>query len=502
MPAASGWDSSFRWNDGSWLISCSNCSPRKSRRGCRPRRGRSRAAVRGAARRGRARRRRRSRPMRRRAGSRSSPAACRTQTEAVSEELKGPRSSRAAAGARRLPAQDRPDAGPARSSATASGSRPIDQPGRATAAVLAEAIPAIVRAFPWPKSMRWGEASASTESLRWVRPLQGIVALLGERGRRVRDRRHQLRRGHGRPSLPSSRPDHHRRRARLCREAARLPRHRRSGRAQGDHPQGIATSSSARRRPIPDEGLVAENAGLTEWPVPLKGSFDEAFLALPPELIQLTMRVNQKYFACQDEDGAALQPLRLRRQHRLQRSRRGRRRQREGARRAPRRRQILLGPGSQGPARGAGEEARPDRLPRKARHRRRQGRARRQARRMAGQRAAGPRRLRARSQAAARLAKADLVTEMVGEFPELQGVIGGYYARAQGQPRRGRQRDPRPLQAGGAGRRGPDRSGHGRGQHRRQARHARRLLLDRREADRLARPLRAAPRRLWASCRS
>src|ERR1700710_1311654 len=56
----------------------------------------------------------------------------------------------------------------------------IDKPGRKTADVLAEAIPAIVRAFPWPKSMRWGEASASTESLRWVRPLQGIVALLGD----------------------------------------------------------------------------------------------------------------------------------------------------------------------------------------------------------------------------------------------------------------------------------------------------------------------------------
>src|SRR3954451_9307147 len=56
----------------------------------------------------------------------------------------------------------------------------VDRPGRATAAVLAEAIPAIVRAFPWPKSMRWGAASASTESLRWVRPLHGIVALLGE----------------------------------------------------------------------------------------------------------------------------------------------------------------------------------------------------------------------------------------------------------------------------------------------------------------------------------
>src|SRR4051794_21122940 len=56
----------------------------------------------------------------------------------------------------------------------------LEKPGRSAASVLAEADPAIVRAFPWPKSMRWGEASVSTGSLRWVRPLQGIVALLGE----------------------------------------------------------------------------------------------------------------------------------------------------------------------------------------------------------------------------------------------------------------------------------------------------------------------------------
>ncbi|WP_288415722.1 glycine--tRNA ligase subunit beta, partial [uncultured Novosphingobium sp.] len=56
----------------------------------------------------------------------------------------------------------------------------IEKPGRAVADVLAEAIPAIVRAFPWPKSMRWGTASISTESPRWVRPLSGIVAIFGE----------------------------------------------------------------------------------------------------------------------------------------------------------------------------------------------------------------------------------------------------------------------------------------------------------------------------------
>ena len=55
----------------------------------------------------------------------------------------------------------------------------VEKPGRNTADVLGEAIPAIIRAFPWPKSQRWGAASSSTESLRWVRPLQGIIALLG-----------------------------------------------------------------------------------------------------------------------------------------------------------------------------------------------------------------------------------------------------------------------------------------------------------------------------------
>src|SRR5690606_34764097 len=55
-----------------------------------------------------------------------------------------------------------------------------EKPGRATRDVLAEAIPAIIRAFPWPKSMRWGAESISTESVRWVRPMSGIVAILGE----------------------------------------------------------------------------------------------------------------------------------------------------------------------------------------------------------------------------------------------------------------------------------------------------------------------------------
>ncbi len=179
-----------------------------------------------------------------------------------------------------------------------------EKPGRATAAVLAEAIPAIVRAFPWPKSMRWGDASASTESLRWVRPLQGIVALLGEEivpfeiagiasgaatlGHRFHHP-YQITIGGAHDYVEKLRACHvivdHDERATLIRDHAR------------------EAAAQAGLELIEDEGLVAENAGLTEWPIPLLGQFDPAFLDVPPEVIQLTARVNQKYFVCRGADG-------------------------------------------------------------------------------------------------------------------------------------------------------------------------------------------------------
>jgi glycyl-tRNA synthetase beta chain len=100
------------------------------------------------------------------------------QTEAVSEEFKGPRTSAPPqaldgflrkTGLTRDQLEDRDGIWFAM----------VEKPGRATADVLAEAVSAVIAAFPWPKSMRWGDASVTTESLRWVRPLQGIVALLG-----------------------------------------------------------------------------------------------------------------------------------------------------------------------------------------------------------------------------------------------------------------------------------------------------------------------------------
>ncbi len=180
----------------------------------------------------------------------------------------------------------------------------VERAGRATADVLAEAIPAIVRAFPWPKSMRWGAASLSTESLRWVRPLQGIVALFGgdvvacevagiASGRDTIGHRFM---SHGAIPVDSARS-----------YVAQL----RDGHVIVDQAEraniiALGAKMAARKAGlalVEDVGLLAENAGLTEWPVPLLGRFDAAFLSVPPEVIQLTARVNQKYFVCNDAEG-------------------------------------------------------------------------------------------------------------------------------------------------------------------------------------------------------
>ena len=168
-------------------------------------------------------------------------------TAAVSEEIKGPRAGAPAAGARRLPAQDRPDRRTSSSSATACCFAVIEKPGRATADVLAEAIPAIVRAFPWPKSMRWGEASAQHRKPALGPPAVGHRRDLRRGPRAVRDRRRRSRAprrvGHrfhhpGVITIGGAR--------RLCRKAARLPRHRRPGRAPRDHPRSAPTRPRAR----------------------------------------------------------------------------------------------------------------------------------------------------------------------------------------------------------------------------------------------------------------
>ncbi|NRD90449.1 glycine--tRNA ligase subunit beta, partial [Sphingopyxis sp. BSNA05] len=105
------------------------------------------------------------------------------QTEAVSEEAKGPPEAapdQAVEGFCRKNGVTRDQLEVRDVKGRATYFAVINKPGRDTKDVLAEAIPAIIKAFPWPKSMRWGEASLSTESLRWVRPLSGIVAIFGD----------------------------------------------------------------------------------------------------------------------------------------------------------------------------------------------------------------------------------------------------------------------------------------------------------------------------------
>ncbi|HEX9964021.1 MAG TPA: glycine--tRNA ligase subunit beta, partial [Allosphingosinicella sp.] len=225
------------------------------------------------------------------------------ETDAVREETKGPRTSappQALEGFLRKTGltKDRLEERDGVWFAT------VEKPGRATASVLAEAIPALVRAFPWPKSMRWGAASASTESPRWVRPLQGIIALLGEEivdfeiagirsgAATVGHRFHhpgQITLGGAQDYVEKLKACH----------VVSDPAERRRIIAEGAN----AAAAAAGLALVEDEGLLAENAGLTEWPVPLLGRFDPAFLEVPREVIQLTMRTNQKYFAVTDEKG-------------------------------------------------------------------------------------------------------------------------------------------------------------------------------------------------------
>lgn len=356
-------------------------------------------------------------------------------TEAVSEEFKGPRTS----------APDQALDGFLRKTGLSQDQLEdrdgvwfavVEKPGRATAQVLAEAIPAIVRAFPWPKSMRWGDASLSTESLRWVRPLQGVVALLGEdvvpfaiEGVDT-DRITAGHRFHfeGRIAIqsPASYSDQLRaahvivdqeKRKRLIEERAN------------------ALAAEAGLALIPDAGLVAENAGLTEWPVPLLGRFDPAFLEVPPEVIQLTLRVNQKYFVLRDKVGALANAFICTANIDAI----------DGGK------AIVEGNGKVLAARLSDarffweqdkKTALADHAKKLARitfHEKlgtvadKVERVAKLARWLAEEgivEGADP----DQAEQAARLAKADLVTEMVGEFPELQGLMGGYYARAEGLP--------------------------------------------------------------------
>ncbi|MBN9138277.1 MAG: glycine--tRNA ligase subunit beta, partial [Phyllobacterium sp.] len=179
----------------------------------------------------------------------------------------------------------------------------LTKPGRGAEEIIAELLPKIIREFPWPKSMRWGAASAKAGSLRWVRPLQSIVCMFGgetEEPVVVDFEVSGLRSGnitYGHRFLSDGQPITVRRFddyvAKLEKAKVVLDADRRKEIILADA-QNIAFASGLEL--VEDEGLLEEVSGLVEWPVVLMGEFEGNFLAIPPEVIRLTIKTNQKCF--------------------------------------------------------------------------------------------------------------------------------------------------------------------------------------------------------------
>ncbi|MBZ9883273.1 glycine--tRNA ligase subunit beta [Mesorhizobium sp. CA10] len=178
----------------------------------------------------------------------------------------------------------------------------IAKPGRAAEEIIAELVPGIIKSFPWPKSMRWGPASAKPGSLRWVRPLQSIVCTFGPETEEpvvVDFEIDGIRAGnvtyghrfHAPGPITVRRFDDFV--AKL--EAARvvLDADRRKEIILADA-RNIAFANGLDL--VEDEGLLEEVSGLVEWPVVLMGEFEQDFLTIPGEVIRLTIRANQKCF--------------------------------------------------------------------------------------------------------------------------------------------------------------------------------------------------------------
>ena len=327
----------------------------------------------------------------------------------------------------------------------------IEKPGRPAPEVIAEFMPGIIRSFPWPKSMRWGDSSSDAGSLTWVRPLHSILCVFGPEtsdteivpfevnGLKSSDTTH----GH-RFMAPGviqvKRFDDYA--TKLERAKVVLDADRRKEMILADARNQALTQGLDL---VEDEALLEEVAGLVEWPVVHVGAFDEAFLEIPPEVIRTTIRANQKCFVV--NRGTASSNVIARRIAARQQSLANR--------------FILVAnieASDGGKAIVAGNErvirarlsdaryfwetdlkiALEDRLPKLdaivfheklGTQGERVKRLMRLAREIASLVPADAR----LAERAAQLAKADLVTEMVGEFPELQGLMGRYYAAAAGE---------------------------------------------------------------------
>jgi glycyl-tRNA synthetase beta chain len=303
----------------------------------------------------------------------------------------------------------------------------IARKGRPAPELIAEIVPAVIKSFPWPKSMRWGSSA-----LRWVRPLQSIVCTFdgdvvafeieGVRSGNVT-------RGH-RFMAPKAFAVR-----RFEDYAERLAR----AKVMLDSSERALTILAEARNLafaqglelVEDEALLAETSGLVEWPVVLMGSFEQAFLALPPEIITTTLKAHQKCFALRDAKTGALADRYILIANLIA---------------ADGGKEIIAGNNRVIAARLTDAkffwdqdrrfplESRLHRLDQITFHAKigSQGQRLRRIEALAGEFAIMLKADPGKARLAARLAKADLVTGAVGEFPELQGVMGRYYALGEG----------------------------------------------------------------------
>ncbi|MEH2532271.1 glycyl-tRNA synthetase beta chain [Bradyrhizobium sp. AZCC 1588] len=314
----------------------------------------------------------------------------------------------------------------------------IEKPGRATIDVLAEILPVIIRTFPWPKSMRWGTRSTKSGSLSWVRPLHSIIATFGpeteepdvvkfavdgiEAGQITFGHRFMA------PSAISVRrfEDYE---AKLKAAKVVLDPQARKDIILADAKE-LAFAQGFEL--VEDQGLLDEVAGLVEWPVALMGSFDEEYLTIPDEVIRATIRNNQKCFVVRDPKTGKLANKFILTAN-IEATDGGK----------------VIVAGNERVIRARLSDAKffyetdlktklEDRLKKfdqivfheklgtQAERIRRIERLTAEIAPLVGADVAKAKR-------AAHLAKADLLTEVVGEFPELQGLMGKYYAQAQGE---------------------------------------------------------------------
>ena len=182
----------------------------------------------------------------------------------------------------------------------------INKPGRAAEEIIAELIPDVVKKFPWPKSMRWGKSSAKPGGLRWVRPLQSILCVFGPETEETEIIPFDVggissgnitygHRFHAPDAIKVRRLDDYM--TNLEKAHVVLDPERRKDTILHDA-KDLAFAQGLEL--IEDQGLLEEVSGLVEWPVVLIGEFEEEFLEIPPEVIQLTIRVNQKSFVLRD----------------------------------------------------------------------------------------------------------------------------------------------------------------------------------------------------------